>query len=130
MKQMLSDIKVLDLTTTVAGAGAAAMLADYGALVIKVEGPDGDPLRKMPPFMEGESLVHCWFNRGKQSVVLDLETERDAAVLGQMMNGADVVVEDFRPGYLAQKGLGYDAVSAANPGLIYCSVTPFGQTGP
>ncbi|OUO13639.1 hypothetical protein B5F94_09930 [Flavonifractor sp. An4] len=130
MKQMLSDIKVLDLTTTVAGAGAAAMLADYGALVVKVEGPDGDPLRKMPPFLEGESLVHCWFNRGKQSVVLDLETERDVAVLGQMMNGADVVVEDFKPGYLAQKGLGYDAVSAANPGLIYCSVTPFGQTGP
>ena len=130
MKQMLADIKVLDLTTTVAGAGAAAMLADYGATVVKAEAPGGDPLRKIPPFLEGESLVHCWFNRGKQSVILDLESEEDVATIRNIMTKVDVVVEDCKPGYLAGKGLGYDQVSKDNPGLIYCSVTPFGQTGP
>lgn len=130
MKQMLADIKVLDLTTTVAGAGAAAMLADYGATVVKAEAPGGDPLRKIPPFPEGESLVHCWFNRGKQSVILDLESEEDVATIRNIMTKVDVVVEDCKPGYLAGKGLGYDQVSKDNPGLIYCSVTPFGQTGP
>ena len=130
MKQMLDGIKVLDFTSTVAGAGAGAMMADYGASVLKIEPPTGDPLRAMPPLMDGVSLTHCWFNRGKQSLVLDLQKAEDVETVRRMMKNADVVIEDGAPGAMAKLGLDYETVSKDNPGLIYCSVTPFGQKGP
>lgn len=130
MKQILDGVKVLDITTTVAGAGAAALLADYGAAVLKIEPPSGDPLRKMSPVMDGVSLTHCWFNRGKGSLVLELDQPEGAAQLKKMMKAADVVIEDSAPGTMEARGLDYGSISAGNPGLIYCSVTPFGQKGP
>lgn len=130
MKQMLEGITVLDFTTATAGAGSAAMLADYGALVIKVESPSGDPCRSMPPLLKGVSLTHCWFNRGKKSVVLDLEDPAGAAAARKLIDRADVVVEDFLPGTMAKYGLDYESVSKDHSELVYCSVTTFGQTGP
>ena len=130
MKQMLDGIKVLDFTATVAGAGAAAMLADYGASVLKIEPPGGDPLRAMSPRMEGVSLTHCWFNRGKQSLVLDFRRAEDVETARSLMEKADVVIEDSRPGTMARWGLDYEHAAARNPGLIYCAVTWFGQKGP
>lgn len=130
MKQMLDGIKVLDFTTTVAGAGAGAMMADYGASVLKIESPAGDPLRTMSPMMEGVSLTHCWFNRGKQSLVLDFQRSEDLETARALMEKADVVIEDSCPGTMSNWKLDYETASARNPRLIYCSVTPFGQKGP
>lgn len=131
MKQMLEGLTVLDLSTTIACAGAGAMLADYGANVIKIESSEGDPLRKMSPFLEGVSLTHCWFNRGKRSVALGLNKPEDVAVIKTaLMPKADVLLEDFPPGFMDSIGLGYAEAAKDNAMLVYCSVTPFGQTGP
>jgi crotonobetainyl-CoA:carnitine CoA-transferase CaiB-like acyl-CoA transferase len=118
----LAGLRVLDFSTTAAGAQASQPLADFGAEVVHVEPPGGSELRAQPgyPFLA----------RGKKSIVLDLHAEGDAAVAAAMAAGADVVIETFRPGVMERLGLGYEDLWAANPGLVFGSVTGFGRTGP
>jgi crotonobetainyl-CoA:carnitine CoA-transferase CaiB-like acyl-CoA transferase len=118
----LAGLRVLDFSTTAAGAQASQTLADFGAEVVHVEPPGGSQLRAQPsyPFLA----------RGKKSIVLDLHAEADRAVARTMASGADVVIETFRPGVMERLGLGYEDLRPANPGLVFGSVTGFGRTGP
>ena len=132
---MLSDIKVLDLSRVLAGPWATQMLADMGAEVIKVEHPKGgDDTRSWgPPFIDQERGLSAYFtsaNRGKKSVCVDLKTEAGQQQIKQLAKASDVLVENFKVGGTADYGLGYEALSAENPRLIYCSISGFGQTGP
>lgn len=126
----LDGLKVVDLSLFLPGPMLTLMLADQGAEVVKVEPPGGDPARQMEPFEAGQSFWFRNLNRGKHSVRLDLKTEAGKAGLWRLVEAADVLVEGFRPGVMARLGFGYEAVSARNPGLVYCSLSAFGQTGP
>jgi len=131
----LDDIRVLDLSQGIAGPLAARLLGDFGADVIKVEPPDGDSGRRMPPFFQDDpdpekSLFYLMLNLNKRGITLHLDTEEGAAILGRLVRDVDVIVESFPPGYLAARGLDYASLEAENPGLIMTSITPFGQTGP
>jgi crotonobetainyl-CoA:carnitine CoA-transferase CaiB-like acyl-CoA transferase len=106
------------------------MMADQGAEVIKVESPTGDPAREQPPFEAGQSVWFRNLNRGKQSVVLDLKTDAGRDRLAELVEGADIFVEGFRPGVMQRLGFDYAAVCQINPRIIYCSITAFGQSGP
>lgn len=114
-------LRVIDFTWWMAGPLATMVLADYGARVIKVEPPGGDPARVLPAFQ-------TW-NRGKESVVLDLKTDEGRARAGELVRSADVVVVGFRPGVAERLGIGYEQVRAANPRAVYASLTGFGETG-
>ena len=110
-------------------------LADLGADVIKVEPPGGSPTRRRGPFVNDEpgpenSLFWWSFCSNKRGVVIDIESEGGRERLRRLIEGADVLVESFQPGYLDGLGLGYEALSRAHPGLVYTSITPYGQTGP
>ena len=129
----LDDLRVIDLSTVVAGPKCAAYLADFGADVIKVERPGGgDSLRNMAwrDPRDGEGLWWKLLNRNKRTIVLDLKDDDDRAVLLGLVRDAHVVVENFRPGTLERLGLGLDALLAVNPRLVLTRVTGFGQTGP
>ena len=128
----LSGMVVLDLTQIMAGPFCTMTLADMGANVIKVEKPNGgDDNRRMgPPFIKDWSAGFLALNRNKRSLVLDLRSEDGQAVFKRLVKGADAVVENFRPGVMDRLGLGYDALTAIKPSLIYCSVSGFGNTGP
>lgn len=126
----LDGLLVLDLTTFLSGPYCTMMLGDLGAEVIKVERPEGDEARRMPPFVEGRSQPFALWNRNKRSIALDLKDEADRAVLRLLVARADVLVENFRPGALARAGFGWEALHAANPRLVVCSISGFGQTGP
>ena len=128
----LAGFTVLDLTRVLSGPYCTMMLADMGARVIKVEqrGSGDDTRGWGPPFQNGESAYFLSINRNKESVTLDFKTPEGRAVLDALIDRADVLVENFRPGTLARQGLGYDDLSAAHPGLVYCSISGFGQTGP
>lgn len=126
----LDGLLVLDLTTFLSGPYCTMMLGDLGADVIKVERPEGDEARRMPPFVEGRSQPFALWNRNKRSIALDLKAPADAAVLWALVQRADVLVENFRPGALARAGFGWDALHAANPRLVVASISGFGQTGP
>ena len=126
----LSGLKVIDLTTTIAGPYCARLLADAGAEVIKVESPDGDLTRSRPPIREGASTSYGGLNAGKRSIVLDLKQEAAVEVVRRLAAGADVLVENYRPGVMQRFGLGYEGLLAANPRLVYCAISGFGQTGP
>lgn len=126
----LDGVLVLDLTTFLSGPYCTMMLGDLGAEVIKVERPEGDEARRMPPFVEGRSQPFALWNRNKRSVALDLKSAPDAALLWQLVKRADVLVENFRPGALARAGFGWEALHAANPRLVVASISGFGQTGP
>jgi alpha-methylacyl-CoA racemase len=128
--QPLSGLLVLDFTTLLPGPLAALMLAEAGAEVIKIERPGGEDMRAYPPRFDGFSAVFALVNRGKTSVTLDLTRQDDRARLMPLIERADVLVEQFRPGVMARFGLGYDDVRALNPRLVYCSITGYGQTGP
>ena len=136
MSAPLEGITVVDLTRALAGPYATQMLADAGADVIKVERPgSGDDSRSWgPPFVgEGDDRESAYFlsiNRGKRSVELNLKTEADLATLRRMIEGADVLVENFRPGVMDRLGLGEDALEALNPRLVVLSITGFGEGGP
>lgn len=121
---------VIDLSRVLAGPFASMLMADLGARVIKVEAAAGDDSRGFGPFIGTESLYFARVNRGKQSIVLDLKDEHDHALLLRMVASADVLLENFRPGVMARLGLGYDDLSRTTPGLVYASVSGFGQTGP
>jgi crotonobetainyl-CoA:carnitine CoA-transferase CaiB-like acyl-CoA transferase len=126
----LEGIKVVDLSWFLPGPYLTTALADHGAEVIKVEPPgEGDPGRHIRPGDERTSVFFRNMGRGKKSVVLDLKTEEGRAALFQLCIEADVLVESFRPGVAARFGIGYDAVNAKNPGIVYCSISAFGQTG-
>jgi crotonobetainyl-CoA:carnitine CoA-transferase CaiB-like acyl-CoA transferase len=130
MTQPLSGIMVLDFTTLLPGPLATLMLAEAGAEVIKIERPGGEELRRHPPHIDGESVVYALLNRGKKSVVLDLKTPDGRARLAPLLARCDVVVEQFRPRVMARLGLGYEAVKAVNPRVVYCAITGYGQNGP
>jgi len=128
----LDDITVLDFSRVLAGPYCTMQLADLGARVIKIEQPGkGDDTRAWgPPFVKGESAYFLCVNRNKESVALDLKAPSTRAILDALLARADVVVENFRPGTMERLGLGYDAVAAAYPRIVYCSISGFGQTGP
>lgn len=133
MQGALSDIRVLDLTRVLAGPYCTMMLGDFGADVIKIERPGrGDDTRHWgPPFTEsGLSAYYVCVNRNKRSVTLDLKSDAGRDVLRDLAKQADILVENFKVGTLEGLGLGYDLLREINPGLIYCAVTGYGQTGP
>jgi crotonobetainyl-CoA:carnitine CoA-transferase CaiB-like acyl-CoA transferase len=127
----LAGTRVLDLTRYIPGPFCTMLLADLGADVVKVEEPPlGDPTRGVPPALGGESAAHAALNRGKRSVVVDLRSDEGPPLVRRMARSADVFVEGFRPGALAKRGLGPDALREENPRLVYCSLTGYGQDGP
>ena len=127
----LSGVRVLDLSRILAGPFATMMLADLGAEVIKIEPPGGDDTRTWgPPFAGGESAYFLAVNRGKKSVVLNLKTDRGREDLERLLDRADVVVENFRPGTLARLGFPADDVLARRPRIVWCSISAYGQYGP
>ena len=128
--QPLAGITVIDFTTLLPGPLATLILAEAGAEVIKVEKPGGEDMRAYPPFVGGMSAYFAALNRGKKSIALDLKTEADRDRLWPLIEQADVLVEQFRPGVMDRLGLGYDAVKARNPGIVYCAITGYGQSGP
>lgn len=132
MTGALAGLRVLDLTRQMAGPYATALLADHGADVVKIESlPNGDPSRWTGlDHNDGNSPLYLMWNRGKRSVALDVRSERSRAVLDALVDWADVLVENFRPGVTERMGLGWEAVHRRNPRLIYCSVTGFGPSGP
>jgi crotonobetainyl-CoA:carnitine CoA-transferase CaiB-like acyl-CoA transferase len=127
----LAGVKVLELGSLIAGPYAAALLAQFGAELIKIEPPgDGDPLRKWRKLHEGTSLWWYSQSRNKKSVTLDLRTEEAREIVRKLASGVDIVIENFRPGTLEKWGLGWDRLSAANPKLIMVRISGYGQTGP
>ena len=127
----LDGMKVLDLTRVLAGPYATMLLGDLGAEVIKIEQPGtGDESRNFGPFKNGFSLYFMSVNRGKQSVTLNLKTERGQAIFKQLLEQTDILVENFRPGTMEKLGLGYDTLKVEHPSLIYAACSGFGQTGP
>lgn len=135
MAAPLEGLRVLELARILAGPWAGQVLADLGAEVIKVESPEGDDTRRWgPPFVEqdGQSSAAYFHacNRGKRSVVADFRTDAGVNRVRALAREADVVIENFKLGGLARYGLDYAGLSALNPGLVYCSITGFGQTGP
>jgi crotonobetainyl-CoA:carnitine CoA-transferase CaiB-like acyl-CoA transferase len=138
LSQPLSHIRVLDLTRVLAGPWATQMLADFGAEVIKIEKPgEGDDTRGWgPPFVkngdgsQGDAAYFQCANRGKRSVTIDMSTPEGQNLIKGLAAKSDVVVENFKVGGLKKYGLDYESLSRDNPGLIYCSITGFGQTGP
>lgn len=127
----LDGMKVLDLTRVLAGPYATMLLGDLGAEVIKIEQPGtGDESRNFGPFKNGFSLYFVSVNRGKQSVTLNLKTERGQAILKQLLKQTDILVENFRPGTMKKLGLDYDTLKGEHPSLIYAACSGFGQTGP
>jgi len=132
MPGALDGITVLDLSRVVAGPTCAMMLGDLGADVIKVERPStGDDARAWgPPFRGTESAYYLGLNRNKRSLTLDLKSERGRDILLELAADADVLVENFRTGTTERMGISYDDLRAINPGLVYCSVSGYGRTGP
>ena len=128
----LDGVRVLDLTRALAGPYCSLMLGDMGAEVVKVELPGtGDETRGWgPPFVEGESTYFMSISRNKKSVTLNLKHPEGREILQKLATRSDVLVENFRPGTMARLGLSYEQAAALNPGLVYCSISGFGQTGP
>ena len=127
----LDGLLVVDLTRILAGPTCTMMLGDMGAEVLKIEEPQhGDDSRAWAPYIQGWGSFYLALNRSKKSVALDLKTRDGAEVLTRLVETADVLIENFRPGSLAELGFDYASVSALNPRLIYCSISGYGQTGP
>ncbi len=127
----LEGTLVLDFSTLLPGPMATLMLAEAGAEVIKIERPGtGDEMRSYPPSWGEHGTNFALLNRGKRSVALDLKDPVSRARLLPLLKRADVLVEQFRPGVMERLGLGFEAVRALNPGIVYCSITGYGQTGP
>ncbi|PCH66982.1 MAG: CoA transferase [Rhodobacteraceae bacterium] len=131
MTQPLDDILVLDFSTLLPGPMATLMLAEAGAEVIKLERPGtGEDMRLTEPRLDGRSIGYATLNRGKKSIAIDLKAPGAVERLRPLLEKADVLVEQFRPGVMARLGLGFEDVKAINPDIIYCSITGYGQTGP
>jgi CoA:oxalate CoA-transferase len=131
MNSPLEGVRVVDFTTTIAGPHCTRLLADCGAEVIKLEAPDGgDMMRSRPPLRDGASTSFGQLNTGKKSVVLDLKRPAAVEAATRLVATADVVVENFRPGVMRRFGLDFATLNAAQPGLVYCAISGYGQTGP
>jgi len=127
----LSGIRVIDFSVVVSGPLAGMILADQGADVIKVEGPGvGEATRLSNPSRGGMTAFFANCNRGKRSLVLDLQDERGKKIIKELLKKADVLIQNFRPGAMERLGLGYDEVHKLNPDLIYLSISGFGESGP
>ncbi len=128
--QPLQNIRVLDLSRVLAGPYCTMVLGDLGAEVIKVEPPEGDETRGWgPPFAGGESAYYLCVNRNKRGMVVNLKTDEGRDILRDLAMRSDVLVENFRPGTLKKFGLDFETLHDLNPGLVYCSISGFGQTG-
>jgi CoA:oxalate CoA-transferase len=127
----LNDVLVIDLTRVLAGPYCTMLLADMGARVIKVERPDGgDDARRFGPFIDGISGYFLSLNRGKESIALDLKRDSDRETFETLLNHADVLVENYRPGTMEKLGYGWETLESRYPGLIYAAVSGFGHSGP
>jgi crotonobetainyl-CoA:carnitine CoA-transferase CaiB-like acyl-CoA transferase len=128
----LAGMKVIELAHIMAGPVCGLMLADMGASVIKVEKyPGGDDTRRtLPPAIEGESAAFMMMNRNKRGIAIDLKTDAGKDVLRRLLADADALIENYRGGTMERLGFGYEALRKSNPGLIYCSLSGFGRTGP
>ena len=130
MTKPLKGLKVIELGQLIAGPFAGKFFSEFGAEVIKIEPPEGDPLRKWRKLHQGTSLWWYVQNRNKRSVTVDLRTPEGQEVVRRIGRDADVVIENFRPGTLEKWGLGYERLAAENPGLVMLRLSGFGQTGP
>ncbi len=128
--EILAGLRVVDLTTTIAGPHCTRLLADLGAQVVKIEAPDGDMMRTRPPLRDGASSHFGQLNAGKRSVVLDLKQPAAVEIVKRLVQRTDVLVENFRPGVMARLGLDYASLATLRPELIYCAISGYGQTGP
>jgi len=126
----LEGLRVLDVTQVMAGPFCGMLLADFGADVVKIEPPSGDSTRQMPGAVGLESPSFNAVNRGKRSVIVNLKTREGQETLKRLARASDILIENYRPGVLDGLGLGYAALSALNTGLIYASISGYGQTGP
>src|SRR3954469_23684296 len=127
----LSDIKVLELGTLIAGPFCSRMLAEFGAQVIKIEAPDGgDPLRQWRKLHHGTSLWWYLQARNKKSVTVNMREPEGQQIVRELAAKADIVIENFRPGTLEKWGLGWEELSKLNPGLVLVRLSGYGQTGP
>ncbi len=127
----LKGLRVLDFSTLLPGPMATLLLAEAGAEVIKIERPgSGEDMRGYLPHWGADSVNFAMLNRGKKSVALDLKDPKQRAKLDPLVAGADIIVEQFRPGVMKRLGLDYESVAKINPRIIYCSITGYGQTGP
>ena len=135
LDSVLGGVKVLDLSEDIAGSFCTRLLADYGAEVLKLEPPGGASLRRMGPFHHDDphpekSLFFLLLNLNKKGATLNLETDTGKAILKRLAQHVDVIVETYRPSYLASLGLSHEDLAQSNPGLVLTSITPFGQDGP
>lgn len=127
----LDGLRILDFTTLLPGPYATMLMADMGAEVLRVEAPDRmDLTRLMPPHVDGVGTAHTYLNRGKASLALDLKQPDSIETVKRLVTEYDIVIEQFRPGVMQRLGIDYDTLCAINPGLIYCAITGYGQTGP
>jgi crotonobetainyl-CoA:carnitine CoA-transferase CaiB-like acyl-CoA transferase len=127
---ILEGLRVLDLTTTIAGPHCARRLADLGARVVTVESPEGDLMRSRPPLRDGASSAFGQLNAGKRSVVLDLKQPRAVEILKRLVGHTDLLVENYRPGVMKRLGLDRESLRPLWPDLVYCAISGYGQTGP
>ena len=127
----LAGIKVIDLTRVLGGPYCTMILSDHGADVIKIEPPQGDEVRDWgPPFHEGDASYFIGVNRNKRAIALDISKPDGQAVLLRLLQDADVLIENFKPGSMEKWGIGYDTLSQRFPGLIHCRISGFGGDGP
>ena len=129
----LEGLKVLDFTTLLPGPYATLVLADLGAEVLKVSSPSKrDIVLEYEPFVAGTDIAanEAWLGRNKRNIFLNLKNPEAIAIIKRLIQEYDIVIEQFRPGVMEKLGLGYEALKAVNPALIYCSLTGYGQTGP
>jgi len=131
MSYPLSGVRVLDLSRLLPGAFATLMLAEMGADVIKIEDPKGgDPMRHLPPLVNGRGIYDLLLNRGKRSVALDLRLDESRDVLDRLVASSDVVIESFRPATARRLGVSGEVIRTRHPRVIHCAITGYGQTGP
>ncbi|MBI4276137.1 MAG: CoA transferase [Rhizobiales bacterium] len=130
MSLPLSGLRVLDFTTLLPGPLATLMLAEAGAEVLKIERPGGEDMRRSEPRWDGEGASFALLNRGKKGLTLDLKSDKDRSRLQPLLEQADVLVEQFRPGVMDRLGVGYVTVRRLNPRIVYCSISGYGQSGP
>ena len=126
----LDGVTVLDFSMFLAGPYAGRLLSDHGAEVIKIEPPGGETIRSAHPVVDGRSRYFAQLNAGKKCIVLDLKSEEDRASVIRLIEKADIVLENFRPGVMERLGLGYETLSAINSRLIYCAISGYGPVGP
>lgn len=130
MKRPLDGIKILDLSRYLPGPFATQLLADFGAEVIKIEEPGGELGRALPPFAAGLGTRFCSVNRNKKSITLNLKNNEARGIFMKLASEADIVVDQFRPGVMEKLGLGYESLRKINKGIIYCTITGYGLSGP